>query len=360
MSGLKPYSQNGWEAVKLLIYRFQKLHKLGHQEIGAAVGRNRATVSSDLNRTASNSEAERRLFELYGNWLLGIARKHPGYPNYLRSLFEEILTKEALQEICPAEPHAGARSSGPPGKASKFEVVSDQVTLRRHSAHSVDDHAVRYDADGLPRLGGLSVLVRPSNETVEVLHADGTETLEYGVSVSLLNVVPEYVQTGDYHPLFKLRQRGTGRNFLDIEGIVLCQDDRIVLSGRDDGQKRNMLASIYFRREAAITYRSPAKGHAAESLFGVMLGVSNSKNHFCSLFTLFALPGGLVPESDLEDDRAVASFEQIYNQGRNATGVFPEREIPDVLTKLGIEDARPDVAAMLKKARGRRIFSVAV
>lgn len=360
MSGLKPYTQDGWEAVKLLIYWFQKLHKLGHQEIGEALGRNRATVSSDLNRAPSNTDAERRLFGLYGNWLAAEARKHPGCPKYLRSLFAEILTEEALEEVCPAQPDAGVLRSGSRVKAGRFEVVTDPVSLTRHSGYGVDDHPIRHDPDGLAQLYGLSILVRPSNETVDVLQPDGTDGLEYGVSVSLLNIVPEYVQTGDYHPLFKLRQRGTGRNIVDIEGIVLCQDDRIVLSGRDDGQKRNMLASIYFRREAAITYRSPAKGRAAESLFGVMLGVSNSKNHFCSLFTLFALPGGLVPESDLEDDRAVASFEQIYNKGRNATGVFPEREIPDVLTKLGIEDARPDVAAMLKKARGRRIFSVAI
>ncbi|HZV21774.1 MAG TPA: hypothetical protein VE986_09550 [Hyphomicrobiales bacterium] len=360
MSGLKPYSLEGWEAVKLLTSWFQRIDKLSHQDIGMKVGRNRATVSSDLSRPPSNSQTERRLFELYGKWIADRTKQSLKCPRYLRSLFEEVLTEEALKAIYPEERFKGRTGDSREREENRFEVVTDSVTLERSSGYGVDNHPIRYDPDGLPRLYGLSILVRPSNESVEVIQADGSEVLEYGVSVSLLNIVPEYVQAGVHHPLFKLRQRGTGRNIIDVEGIVLCQDDRIVLSGRDDGQKRNMLASIYFRKDAAINYRNKGNGRASESLYGVMLGVSNSKNHFCSLFTLFALPGGLLQGSDLQNEAAMEAFQRRYDAGRNATGVFRERDLAGVLAALGIDDAKREVAAMLKKSRSSRIFSVAV
>jgi hypothetical protein len=359
MGELKPYTPEGWEALKLLIWRFQKLHDLGHVDIAQAIGRNRSTVSSDLNKPAANRDTERRLFEMYGGWLHGVARQNSPYPRYLRSLFQEVLDDASLDEVCPAGALAGASAHASGTPQGGVEVIKDTVSVGRYSGYDVDNHPNRYDPNGFPRILGLSVLVRPSNETIPRRDADGNLQPQYGVSVSLLNLVPEYVQEGQRHPLFKLRQRGTGKQSIDIEGNVLIQDDRIVLTGRDDGQRRNMMASIYFRREAAVLYRNTRPGRAAEALHGVMLGVSNAKSHFTSLFTLFALPGGLVSKDELANDEAMNRFRLIYQQGRNAAGVYPEDEVGAVLSGLGIDDGNGEVAGMLRRSRDSRILSIA-
>ncbi len=359
MGELKPYSPAGWEALKLLILWFQKLHGLRHAAIAKAINRNRSTVSSDLKKPAANRDTERRLFEMYGAWLVGVAREEAPYPRYLRSLLQEVLEDGPLNEVCPAEPRVGASnpaSGAPPQEGA--EVVRDRVSVGRRSGYAVDNDPNRSDPNGFPRIQGLSVLVRPSNETVTRPGADGSPQLQYGVSVSLLNVVPEYVQAGHHHPLFKLHQRGTGRQAINIEGIVLIQDDRIVLSGRDDGQRRNLLASIYFRREAAALYRNARAGRPPEALHGVMLGVSNSKNHFCSLFTLFALPGGLVSKDEVGSEEAMNRFRQVYQQGRSSAGVYPEDEVAALLARLGVDDGNGEVANMLRRSRDSRILSI--
>jgi hypothetical protein len=359
MGELRSYSSEGWEALKLLILWFQKLHGLRHAAVAKAIKRNRSTVSADLKKPAANRDTERRLFEMYGAWFVPVAREKAPNPRYLRSLFREVLDDGLLDEVCPAGPQAGASgpASGAPPRGG-IEIVRDPVSVGRYSGYSEDQHPIRSDPNGFPRVQGLSVLVRPSNETLTRPGADGTPQLQYGVSVSLLNIVPEYVQPGHHHPLFKLRQRGTGRQTIVIEGIVLIQDDRIVLSGRDDGQRRNLMASIYFRRESAGIYRGVRAGRAAEALHGVMLGVSNSKNHFCSLFTLFALPGGLMSKDEEASEEAMSRFRQVYQQGRSSVGVYSEDEVGALLVQLGIDDGNGEVASMLRRSRDSRILSI--
>jgi hypothetical protein len=119
-----------------------------------------------------------------------------------------------------------------------------------------------------------------------------------------------------------------------------------------------MVASIYFRRESAAVYRNSGTGRPAEALHGEMLGVWNPKNHFCSLFTLFALPGGLVSEDEMATVEAMNRFRQVYQQGRSLVGVYPEDEVAGVLARLGIDDGHGEVAHMLRRSRDSRILSI--
>jgi len=344
---MKPHSQDRWEAIKGLILLFQKRYGLQSQDIAKAVSRNRSTFSTEMSKPATNREAERRLYNIYGKWLLAEARSRAPLPRFFRSLFDEVLTEEAANEICPPSRsdtrYLDVKSGG------HFDVVNDELCRNRNSGYEVDCSLMRSDPNGFPRLTGLSILVRPSNQAINIAEPGHPRNLQYGVSISLLNLIPEHIQTGRYHPLFKLRQKSAERNVIDIEGVVLVQDDRIILSGREEGQKRNMLASISFRREAAELFRDPENGKKSEAIMGMMLGVSNSRSHFGSLFTIFALPGGFVSREDAKDPKVMERFQAIYDAGRAAAGVYSEDDVYQKLQELGISDHGDDIRYLLHR-----------
>ena len=217
--------------------------------------------------------------------LYGFLKVLAPLPKYVRTIIGKIYTEEFAKELfAPGKPEASAKHSG-------NMPIDDPILFDRDSRYPEYDNVRRIDTPGYSSISGLSVLIRPSNERAE----DATA----GVSISTLNLIPEHIQRGN-HPFFKVRQTSARGTWIDIQGLVFAQNDRVVLSGRDGLNRRNFMASLFFNPDQASRYRILDRNNKRNGLSGVVLGLSSSYAHFVSRFVVFSVPGGFVSENDKE------------------------------------------------------------
>lgn len=203
----------------------------------------------------------------------------------------------------------------------------------------------------LPRLQGLSLMVRRSTEYVSEA-GTASEAKTPGYSLSLLNVLPRGVGKGHHHPLFKIKQKGTlASRIVDISGAVVFQDDRFVLSGCELRERRPFECNVHFAAEQFDVYRT---GH--DPLSGVMLGVSHSKSGFGALFQLYAVPGGTLAP-DESNPEAIAAFDKLRKHiDSEAVGVMNRAVLLERLALLGIAGIESHLDEMDRLAREEVVF----
>lgn len=217
-------------------------------------------------------------------------------------------------------------------------VVKDPVVLKFQSMFQTD--ATR-QATVLPIIMGLAVLVRPSNDMIDA---------QPSFSVSLLNIVPPQLGAGSSHPVFKLRQRGSERTFtVDVEGVVIVQNDRVTLSGRDQapqGPRHGFNMTLPFNDDLLEDYQN-----ARAPLFGVMKGLSSSaRRAFVTLCQMYPIPGGhLDPETATpkEQERFDTLLEQLR---REEIGVFARNQLLEKFDRLEVFDMGDYLTQLSSKA----------
>ena len=349
---LQPFSEDTVGALCVAIDFLMRTVEANRSTIGGATGLDRGDVGKFLNRKALKDSRERLIYEKFGGWAFSTARDRRPLPGYMRQVFEGFLLDGAVDQVFTSPPGGGGATSKL-GKGGAL-VVEDAVSLTRSSGYLSNDNATIAGASGPSNLEGLSILVRPSNEPLR----DGG-VLSDAVSLSLLNVIPPHVQFGRHHPLFKLSQKGVAGTLVDIEGILLCQSGRFVLSGRDTVERRNMIASIYVEPDSVRGFRSAGAARKG-GLSGVMLGLSNQRVHFGSLFKLFWIPGSFLSESDIKMKSKREAFSKLYDKLRYDTiGVYLERDVEAALASIGVEGASSTIATMLERSADDRVFRIA-
>lgn len=195
----------------------------------------------------------------------------------------------------------------------------------------------------LAPLEGINVVVRVANETVRTEDGD----LKEGFSLSLLNVPPKHVQEGTYHPLFKIRQKGRADNTIKFEGVVVVKKDRLSLQGIEGINERSFNASVTLNDEKLRLYRSDQS--PAASLSGVMLGLSNAGTHFGGLFSLYAVPGGVLPSKAGVDARI--RFDALFNSVKEQIGVRTMEETHVAMRSLGIKVELSDLQRLRERSK---------
>ena len=189
------------------------------------------------------------------------------------------------------------------------------------------------DEDNLNPLFGLSLILRASNETVP---AEAHETNDpQGWSISVVNVIPPFVQEGLNHPLFKLRQRGQTGATTTIEGVVVARDDRFVFQGTDTRHVACPLTRQCVCLDVGMR-RFREENGAPIMCTGIMLGLRSSGETFGALFELLAVPG--IEPVDKDDAVGMRNFRERYRAALEAAGVRNLRETVAELKKLGFTD----------------------
>lgn len=233
------------------------------------------------------------------------------------------------------------------GTGSPTPLNDDAVPAFRSLLH--DDASTR--GRFLPKLEGLSLLIRRSTEFVSETPETGAPRSE-GYSISLLNVLPRHVGMGRHHPLFKLKQRGTqASRVVDINGAVIFQDDRFVLSGRESREQRGFQANVHFAEEQFEKYRE-----TSDPLAGVMLGVSHARSGLGALFQLYAVPGGTLSAEEAEDPQAKQAFEELLSSIGDKIGVVNKETLLERLLEVGLLDVEAHVDDMDLTARTSLVF----
>ena len=346
----RPYSEASVGALRQLIDFIRRDRKSSLKALAIEEwGMGSQHKLSDFMNLNLNRQAEALAYTLFAEKALdsrkGARKKLPSYMSsvvatiYSDEVADELISNEGLEEDKIGNPRRG--------------IIRDPVTLLRGSGYPSQDSVHRIREIGLRQIAGLSVLIRPSNEQVKENGA-----ISEGLSLSIVNLIPEHIETGDFHPVFKIRQRGVRGAVIDIEGVVLAQEDRIVLSGRDTELKRNAVVSIYYNSDEALTYRNFGARRKRRGFSGVMLGLSNQRAHFASLFRMYAIKGGFVAPDEASDNQVRSQFVDRYESARDLAGVYSEDRLLQVLESLGIRDVADDIGEMMKFADAERIFSV--
>lgn len=236
------------------------------------------------------------------------------------------------------------------------EDLEDPLTNQPVRLVEVTSHLAMAKVDenynDLEPLYGLSLLLRPSNDLVPRTRDDEPELVP-GWSLSLLNVVPPYIQKGKFHPLFRLRQRGRNDAEFSIEGVIVTRDDRFVFQGLHAKRKLPFNATLHLP-EDMTGYRA-ASPKIPVMAKGVMLGLRASGSPFSSFFEIFAVPRGrLEQDASLLDKQA---FNDLYARVMREVGVGNLEETLAKLDKLGVKN--PEwLAHRLREMRDRALYSV--
>ena len=205
--------------------------------------------------------------------------------------------------------------------------IESPEVLRHRTMAKVD-----LDEANLKPLLGLSLILRVANETVP---AEEHETSDpQGWSISVLNVLPPFVQKGLNHPLFKLRQRGQTGATTTIEGVVVARDDRFVFQGTDTRRRLPFNATMRLPDVGLRRFRE--ESGAPIMCTGIMLGLRSSGETFGTLFELLAVPG--IEPMDQDDAVGMRNFRERYRAALEAAGVRNLRETVAELKKLGFTD----------------------
>lgn len=349
---IHPYSQQRLQALRFLVFAKIKAGDINQAKLGQQVrpADSRRKVSEFLNKDGEGEAVRQESFPKYAEWVLRTA-KTDQQPEYLRSLFEAVYTAEAVEKLYPPKPPVKAAVASAPVPGHRG-IIRDPVVIRRNSGYAEDNDSMRSDEDGFIRYAGLSFLLRPSNEDAHDAEKHGES-----ISVSLLNILPEYVDRGEHHPMFRLRQRTSVGGAIDLEGIVLCQSDRLVLSGRERRSKFNMLATFPFNEDDARYFRDPDSSGATASVWGVMLGLSNSKAAFAANFRLFGIPDGVLAEDKVEDEKALKAFTKLYNTARAATGVYTASAAAKAMKPFNVEVDESEIRLLIERSRRQVLFT---
>lgn len=211
----------------------------------------------------------------------------------------------------------------------------------------------------LPSLFGLNVLVRLANDFIPV--EGESELQERGWSLSIMNIIPEYIQTGRHHPLFKIRQYGTsGADDIEIEGQIISQDDRFLFSGVEVLQKRPVILTFSYSNEQIRNYSNPDKldprGDSC-SLSGLQFGVSNSKKQFASHAKLFQIRNAVLKEEDLEIVKAQDAFLKQYKEARQLAGIMNATTLIERLKQLDVVLSNDTLAKWKEDASKQSVFT---
>lgn len=201
----------------------------------------------------------------------------------------------------------------------------------------------------IEQLYGLNVLIRLANETVPAPELRKDAMLP-GWSVALLNVPPPHVQSGDHHPVFKIRQRGKNANApLDIEGIIAIQQGRLILQGIDVQEKRPFNATLTIAGDWE-SYRDQTLERKVVGS-GVMLGLSSSKSPFGSLFEIFAVPETRLTSNSTQAE--ILKFREIYKAAVDQViGVRNLQETIKILKLIGVDAEAEKLREMRERSEG--------
>ena len=352
---IQPYSDDAAGALSLLITFMMWQEKFAGQD-GKRLGKgtlasewkiNRQNLGKFLQRTLNRQTDEKLYNSVVEKTYEKLTKNKIPVSGYMRSVAETIYSKDMVGTLMKPQKATAPKSR------NHVPIISDLAVLERNSGYPEKDSSKQSRTETYPMVSGLSLLVRPSNETVR---ENGKP--QDGISVSLVNIVPEFVETGLYHPVFKIKQMGAKKANVNIEGIVLTQSSRFILSGRDTEEKRSAMLSVFYNAEQAKNYREqPANGNRPH-LSGVMLGLSNSVNHFGSLFSLYAVPGGNLTQEKFDNKEARKAFDDVYERAQKTAGVYTEAGLEEVLNKLGITNCMDDIREMLARSDQERVFSL--
>lgn len=217
-------------------------------------------------------------------------------------------------------------------------VVKDPVVLNFKSMFKTDTNK---QATVLPTVMGLAALVRPSNDSI------GNQP---ALSLSLLNIVPPQLGKGTNHPVFKLRQQGSERTFtVDVEGVVIVQNDRITLSGRDQAQQgspHGFNMTLPFNDDLLDDYRD-----ARAPLFGVMKGLSsNARRAFVTLCQMYPIPGGHLDPAAAKPEEQDAFDALLERLRREEIGVFTRDQLLEKFDRLRLTGMAEHLDQLMAKA----------
>lgn len=219
------------------------------------------------------------------------------------------------------------RVYGPEVREAAGEIIQSAHVLGFRSLTEMAENA-----PSIAPLEGLSFAVRVANEFIQdPASPAGDPRFVHGWSLSVLNVLPEHVQTGRHHPLFKFRQEGRNGYRTDIEGVVVPRRDRILFEGVDVQERRAFMASLAINLDDLERYR---KLDPPRSLRGLMLGLSSARAPFAALFDVLPIPGSVLPEEASEDEQT--AFKRIYYEAREAAGVRDLEGTLHHMRKLGV------------------------
>ena len=230
-------------------------------------------------------------------------------------------------------------------------VTSDRVIQHRSLVPQIED-----PRKVLKPFEGLNVLVRPANESVPKPTETDPLGRTQGWSVSVLNIPPIYVQEGDHHPLFKLRQIGQNRNELTVEGIVIVRNDRIVLQGMTLGESKSFQAILTLSSDRMSQYRvEPDQRANSVAISGLFSGVSSGGSAFGCLVEAFAIPDSTLPRNATNTEKA--AFMQRYEQAKKAAGVRDIDATIEALEGIGILTTRETLMELFTRSRETPILS---
>ncbi len=338
----EPYSEHSAGALRQLIHFILAEQNLTQGEYAERSNLSRNAFSAFMNRKCKLDGAQKCYQKLAKTVLNDLRAGRSRLPVYMSSAVHAVYNSELAQTLVESGP------GNSKAKPVRRGIIRSSTVLARNSGYPQDDNAERVKAN-LHLISGLSALVRPANETVEG---------EPGVSLSIVNMIPIHVEAGDYHPVFKIRQVGAKGGVVDIEGVILAQADRVVLTGRDSELSRNVVLSVFYNSEVAENYRSLEPGKKRRGLSGVMLGLSSQRAHFTTLFRMYAIPESYVPAESVDDKRILKKFELLYEDARTHAGVYTEAGLEAPLKALSITKSEKDIHKMLKQASEDRIFSI--
>lgn len=295
-------------------------------EIAKALSVSEGNLKKFLNRKMTSAESEARFFEKVAPDLYTVLKLHPDWPRGMLRLVEQVY---------------GPQSERLEGQIVTLPEVVEHKSLCKQSATTA----------ALDPVFGLSVLIRIANETVPRPTEEDPDASTPGWSLSLLTVPPRFIEQGTHHPLFKLRQRGTGPNaVVYFEGTVIGQNDYVIFKGVDTQLRKPFSMMLAYSSTDWERFRDPVPaGGTAPFASGVMMGLSSSRMPFGGLCELFAIPDSvLTPDAS---KKARAAFNTLYQNAKDATGVRTLEETIEVLAGLGIPVAPETLIQMRERSR---------
>ncbi len=322
--------------------------KLTNDQLATAVGLlSTGPLTTFLTKSGSiRDEAEK--YAIIGSnlpKLLSDAKLLP-LPTFMSSLVETVFED------------GGSLMSPPKESASNAEkhdrrIVKNDAAIATFTGYPDrdNDHTMRQKL--LPKLTGLSVVVRLSNE-LKLTDEPGNPPL----SIGLLNLVPEWKQVGAHHPLFKLYRKNRTKKYAPtVEGVVLAQSDKLVLTGRADNLGALYILSIAVGTETADIYRDENTPSRHRALSALLMGAGSGQGRpFAGLGLIYGIRGGQLAEGAAESDKN--RFDAVLDDAHERIGVYPLNEAAKVLSKLGVQDTQDQLAHLLARSEEETLFTV--